>query len=186
MRKILALTLAVMLLLTLAACGSPDPTQPEKENPATPTDPTPTDPTPVQTPSASNPEDGFGFTLEGVTLYPGAALDVSQLPEPESVTQIPSCANQGTDNVYNFGTVEVTAFQTDAGEIIYSIYILDANTPTDLGLYLGDGQETVEGLYGTDYTTLDGQLVYAVGNSSLVILLDNDQVLSIDHRWEFD
>ena len=109
-----------------------------------------------------------------------------RLPEPESVTQIPSCANQGTDNVYNFGTVEVTAFQTDAGEIIYSIYILDANTPTDLGLYLGDGQETVEELYGTDYTTLDGQLVYAVGNSSLVILLDNDQVLSIDHRWEFD
>lgn len=169
MKRGFLLLLALLAMLSLCACTGPAPTEP------------PTEPAP-----AFAVEEGFGFTLSGVTVYPGGVLALDQLPQPDGVTQIPSCANQGTDSVYNFGTVEITAFYDGTNEIVYSIYILDANTPTDLGLYLGDGLETVESLYGKDYTLSDGLLTFRKGNSSLALLLENEQIISIDHRWDFE
>ena len=171
MKKILALLLAAMMLLTLAACGgNGDPTDPAGNN-----DPNPTDP-PVA-------DGAFSFTFSGVELTPGTVFNASALPEANSVTQVPSCANQGTDNVYNYGTLEITAYNDGTNEVIYSIYILDANTPTTEGLYIGDGLAQIEDLYGTGYTREGNQITFQKGKTQLVMILENDQILSIDFRW---
>ena len=126
----------------------------------------------------------FSFTFEGVELVPGQSFDASALPAPLSVYQVPSCAIEGTDNVYNYGTIEVTAFNDGTGEVIYSVYIVDANTPTDEGLYIGDTVDYVMSVYGEDCVRENGQITYQKGDTLLILILDGDYVQSIDFRWD--
>ncbi len=178
MKKILALTLALMLLVGLTACGGTEPenTQPTpptgNENPAT---------DPVKTPEVQTAE-GFSFPFQGMDLIPGAAFDKSAMPEALSQFEVPSCAIEGTDTVYNYDIIEVTVFDDGTTPLIYSIFVMDANTPTAEGLYMGDAVATVESIYGTDYTENGTEMVYEKGNTELHLLTDNGFVTSIEYR----
>lgn len=177
MKKIVALLLSAILLLSLAACQGETPeTTPNLTSPST-TAPGETDP-------VVNTDEAFRFTLSGVELVPCADFDPTVLPEADSVYEVPSCAIEGTDNVYNYGTVEITAYDDGTGEVIYSIYILDANTSTDEGLYLGDDLAMVESIYGTDYTRDGSQITYRKGSTLLVLLMEDEFVSSIELRMD--
>jgi len=184
MKKIIALLLACVMLLCLTACGEDqtDNTQP----PVTGGDNTTTAPdsgAETTAPSGGEePQEPFCFTFSGVELVPGADFDPSVLPEASYMYEVPSCAIEGTDNVYNYDTFEVTAFADSAGEVIYSIYLIDANTPTGEGLYLGDDVSTVESIYGTEYTVNGTEWTYTRGDTMLVIIINNDFVASIEYR----
>ena len=182
MKKILALTLALMLLIGLTACGN---TAPEvttgNDTPA----PTSGSETPANTPEETTPpatEEGYSFLLKEIELLPGAVFDESKMPENNGKFEVPSCAIEGTDILYNYGVVEVTVFDGGDEPVIYSIYLLDANTPTDEGLYLGDDVATVESIYGTDYTQEGTAMIYEKGNTQLRILIDNGAVFNIEYR----
>ena len=163
MKRFLAILMAISMLAVFAGC---DPIHGDS------------------TGGSNNPgaTEGFSYTLAGVKLTPGAAFPKDQLPEPASVYTVPSCAIEGMDNVYNYTTVEVTAFQDSNGEVIYSIFILDANTPTPEGLFIGDALSQAEALYGTDYQRQDNQITYTKGNTLLVMLLQNDFINTIEYR----
>lgn len=200
MKRILAILLAVALLTALVGCGEaeqPKDTQvqttaapvvettnaPAEETTAAPEEETTAAAEETTAPAQTADGDVFSFTYQGVTLVPGNAFDSAALPEAESVFEVPSCAIEGTDNVYSYGEIEVTAFNDGSGEVIYSVYIVDANTPTAEGLYIGDTMDHVIAAYGEDYTQENGQVTYQKGNTQLVIILDGDYVGSIDFRW---
>lgn len=164
MKKVLAVIIALSMLATFTACG-------ETKN---------TDNGGDSAPNAVT--EGFAFTYSGVKLCVGGDFVPSNLPEANSVYEVPSCAIEGTDNVYNYGTFELTAFNDGTKEIIYSIYILDANTPTDEGLYLGDNLARIETIYGTDYQRNGNEIVFEKGNSRLIFILQNEMVISIELR----
>ena len=65
----------------------------------------------------------------------------------------------------------------------YSVYIIDANTPTTEGLYIGDTLDMVVSAYGEDYTREGNQVTYQKGDTLLIVILDGDYVRSIDFRW---
>lgn len=169
MRRLLAVITALFLLAFCAACGAENDADKCGDNSGTVTPP-------------NNVEAGYAFTYEGVNLYVGDIFSAASLPEPKSVYQVPSCAIEGTDNVYNYGTFELTAFNDGTEEVIYSVYITDANTPTNEGLYLGDNLTLMESIYGTEYERTDNQVVYAKGDSRLIFILQNDIVVSIEFR----
>ena len=173
MKKWIAMLLALTLAAGMAACGGAP-----AETPKT------TDPAQSQEEVTQSAGDGkvYSFTLADFQLIPGADFDPADLPEADSVFEVPSCAIEGTDNLYDYGTVEVTAFNDGDGEIIYSVYIKDANTPTDEGLYIGDTLEQVSAIYGTDRTENGNELVYTAGKTLLVIIVENDTVTSIEFR----
>lgn len=191
MKKIIAILLSILMLFALTACGKPA-EQPVNTttNPvvdATTADTTPTDTAPEEVTEAQNAdsqEPGFVFTFEGVDLTPGEAFDAAALPEALSVFQVPSCAIEGTDNVYSYGAIEVTAFDDGTGEVIYSVYIADANTPTNEGLYIGDTVDHVVAAYGEDYVRDGNQITYQKGNTLLILVLNGEYVQSIDFRWD--
>lgn len=182
MKKLIAILLSLVLLLGLAACGA------QQEAPATePTEPTNADveQDQAQAPEEEKkPEDAFHFIWldEGVKLIPGEVFDPSVLPEANHTFQVPSCAIEGTDDVYSYDAFELTAYNDGTGPVIYSIYLIDPNAPTPEGLYLGDDLETVESIYGTDYEDLDGELVYTKANTELRLLVEDGQVASIEYR----
>ena len=124
----------------------------------------------------------FAYTYQGVELIPGEAFDASRLPEALALTTIPSCAFSGTDNVYTYDIVEVVAYDEGQGEHLYSIYLLDPNTPTDEGLLLGDSVEKMVSIYGEEYTKSGSEYAYYRGDTILVILAKNGIVNSIEIR----
>lgn len=128
-------------------------------------------------------EDGsFSYTYHGVDLVPNAAFDASKLPAPVAKSTIPSCAFTGTDNVYTYDTIEVVAYDEGNGEHLYSIYLLDPNTPTDEGLALGDSVEKMVQIYGENYTKTGSEYAYYRGETILVILTTGDTINSIEIR----
>ena len=178
MKKLIAFLLAMLMVASLAACGgntdsTDSTTQPQQTNPTQP----------QQTePSAPETEDVFSFTYEGVELIPGNAFDPAVLPEAGSVFQVPSCAIEGTDNVYSYPPFELTAYNDGTGEVIYSIYLVDANTSTMEGLYVGDDLARVTELYGTDYAQNDTELTFTKGATTLNLIMDGETVISIEYR----
>lgn len=182
MKKIVILLLAVLLLANLAACGTESTTGTTEgtQNSTSSTNPTSsaTDPTGGNT----EPEEYFCFTYQGVELIPGALFNASVLPEPESVYEVPSCAIEGMDVVYNYGAFEITVFDDGTNAVIYSIYMLDANTPTNEGLYLGDGSDVVQTIYGGEYTEDGTEWSYRKGDTLLCMIFNNDCVVSIEFR----
>jgi len=193
MKKIFAMILALAMALSLAACGgktAPEttaaPQAVETEAPAQQTEA----PAETQAPEAEETEapvaasdDPYCITLEGVILVPGEAYDPDALPAPDSVYQVPSCAIEGTDNVYSFPTFEVTAFDDGSGEVIYSVVIIDPNVATDEGLLLGDKVERVIELYGENYEESGTAMVYTGGDTMLRIIVQNGYVADIEYRW---
>lgn len=184
MKKALVFLLTALLALNLMACGQDQPaaTDPVATDPVV-TDPVATDPV-VTDPVATDPVDEgvYSFVYEGVEITPAALFDASALPEADFTYEVPSCALEGTDNVYSYGVIEVTAYSDGENEYVYSIYLADPNQSTPEGLYLGDSTERVTELYGENYEENGTERVYTKGNTLLCIILNDGYVFSIEYR----
>lgn len=185
MKKIIAISLAAMMLLCFAACGQEQPNDiPQITMGAQQNEPTNATKNQETQDTAQAQESGkpYAFTFSGVELIPGAAFDASTLPDASSTYQVPSCALEGTDNVYNYDTFEVTAFNDGKKEFIYSIYFLDPNLTTPEGLALGDTLDKAVSVYGEGYTQEGTAYTYQAAGTMLIIILQNDTIASIEYR----
>ncbi len=168
MKRWMAFLAALLLILSLAACQQPETAdQPEDTQ------------TQLQN---TEPTEPFAFQTGGMSLIPGETFDAAKLPEAASVYQVPSCAVEGTDNVYNYEDFEVTAFQDGSGEYIYSIYFITPNITTPEGLALGDDAQKATKCYGADYQVDGSAWVYTRQETVLSVIIQNDSVIGIEYR----
>lgn len=184
MKRLIALLLAAMTLLCLAACnqeGSGDVPQ-ITMGAQQPNTPDVKDDETQEATQAQEKGEAFAFTFNNVLLVPGAAFDASKLPEATSTYTVPSCALEGTDNVYNYEAFEVTAFDEGKGEFIYSIYLIDPNLTTPEGLALGDSLDKAVNLYGSAYTQEDSAYIYESAGTQLILILQDNSIISIEYR----
>lgn len=195
MKKLMTILLCMLMVLSLAACGSEEPveeqliTRPAEETmPAAPEETAAPAETAAATeaavaaPAAAAPQGSYTFLADGVELIPGAVFDPAILPEADSVYEVPSCAIEGTDNLYNYGTFELTAFDDGTNELIYSILLIDPNITTPEGLALGDPDTKVLELYGENYTTQGTSWVYTGDAGQLILIMQGQTVASIEYR----
>ena len=182
MKKLMAMLLALVLVLSLAACGAEE--NPNEDLVITRAPEADATEAPAEGgEEAPAVEEGmFTLTVDGVELIPGAAFDPSVLGEAASVYEVPSCAIEGTDNVYNYETFEITAYDDGSGEVIYSISFLDPNMTTTEGLALGDDEAKVAELYGENYEVDGTAYVYTKTGSQLFVIVENGSVVSIEYR----
>lgn len=198
MKRSIALSCCLMLLLCLTACGSDELseermiTRPaeeaaepvavaavaEEETTAA------TQAAETQAPQEAAPVavGNYSFEAQGVELIPGDPFDPGVLPKAESVYEVPSCAIEGTDNLYNYGTFELTAFDDGEKELIYSILLTDPNITTTEGLALGDDVQKMVSIYGEGYTQQGNAYVYTGDAELLYIIAQNEKVASIEYR----
>ena len=197
MKRIIALSCCLMLLTCLTACGSDEVsedrmiTRPAEEA-AEPVAvaaveeaviaETETSVKEVTQQAAAVAVGNYTFDASGVELIPGDPFDPDVLPKAESVYEVPSCAIEGTDNLYNYGTFELTAFDDGEKELIYSILLTDPNITTTEGLALGDDVQKMVELYGEGYTQQGNAYVYTGDAELLYIIAQNDKVASIEYR----
>ena len=194
MKKILTLLCCLVLAVGLTACGSDELseermiTRPQEEAvmvmaeaEAAPVE-TETAETVAATEAAPVKLGNYTFDFEGVELIPGDPFDPSVLREADSVYEVPSCAIEGTDNLYNYGSFELTAFDDGTSELIYSILLTDPNITTTEGLALGDTLQKMVEIYGDGYARQGSAYTYTGDAETLNIIVQNDRIASIEYR----
>ena len=128
---------------------------------------------------------GYVYTL----TYKDASIDVTPdqnmaevlaaLGDADSYFEAASCAFEGLDKTYMYGHVEVDTYPQGEEDFISSIYFLDDLAVTNEGVRVGSTKEEMEAAYGTDYSVVGTECIYAKGNSELRIIVEGDKVSSI-------
>lgn len=206
MKKLIALLLAMMLVLSMAACGVKEAAPGAEASAAVETEAGQTHPEEVQAenqpeldeeeqpdvPAKTEIPDKdyesvvtdavFTFRVNGAELIPSEVFDASVLGEAEGVHDTPSYVNGGNDTAYDYGSFRVVAYHDEDTEVIYSIRLTGADVTTSEGLGLSDGVVSVLELYGDEYENEGSAYVYTLGNTQLYITVNNGVVSGIEYR----
>lgn len=182
MKKLIAILLSAMLVLGLCACGGNAQEDEQVITRGTEAKTTPAAPTETEAAGEAAKAEFADFQFEGKELNVGEKFDPTVLPEANSVYQVPSCAIEGTDNVYSYDHFEITAYDDGTNELIYSIFFVTPDVKTPEGLALGDGMDQVLALYGEGYEQVGTAYNYYCGDAMLSVLVQNDVVFSIEYR----
>ena len=166
MKKILCALLAVLMLLTLCACGG------DKE---TTTDNTDNQPAVTET--------GYVFEDNGVKIEIGAPVTaVDALGTPADTFEEASCAFEGKDVTNFYSNYEILlAYPNEGDSYVYSIIITSDAVSTPEGLEVGMTADDVVSIYGECEAT-GGLYTYAKGNMTLRILTVDGVVDSIEYK----
>ena len=171
MKKIIALALALMLVLTMAACGG-------ESTPATTEPKAPAVLGPTQ-PDANS----WKYTVRGVDIlmHAEAAPVLEALGEPVSFTEEASCAFTGLDKTYNYGGFFLQTYPLGDVDYIYSAWLMDDSSETPEGIYIGASQAEVEAAYGTEGFNGSNAYIMKGTTSTLTIILTDGVVSSIQY-----
>ena len=157
MKRISLILLAAIMLFSLVGCGSTD-TDPQEEN--------------------------FTFTYNGtkITLGAEAAPIIDALGEPRSYTEEPSCAFDGLDKTYYYGSFYLSTYPMDSKDYVYSIWFADDSVATEDGIRIGSTQAQVEAIFGTNCFNGTNSYMQSKGESKVVYLLEDGLIKSIQYE----
>ena len=183
MKKAISLILIFTLLLCLCACGGNDAGDEVVILPAT-NDAAGNAPAEAE-PDAPNAEqeDGYVFTANGVeiTMNAPAADIIAALGEPKSYTEQTSCAFDGLDKTYFFGSFYMETYPGTDGDYVHCVWLVDDSVSTAEGIYIGASQQEVEDTYGAEYFDGSNAFVMEKGDCILTIIMDSGVVSSIQY-----
>lgn len=180
MKKLIGILLAAGMLLTMAGCGNDEKV---------------IDGDVSNAPGGSKQEaggaagstqtagQGYVFRYNGVTVsVDGDMAPVLEgLGEPTGYFEAASCAFEGLDKTYTYGSFEIVTYPQGEKDCVSTIILKDDTVSTAENISIGSSLENVTNAYGTDYTKQGNMLVYRKGGMRLCILVENDTVTSIQY-----
>ena len=110
------------------------------------------------------------------------AAVIDALGEPASYYEVPSCAFEGLEKIYDYTSFEITTYETDDVDYIANIYLKDdlVETPEGLSLFMTSADLT--NTYGDDYQAAEGQYIYTKDDTKLIVIVNSDlEILSIQY-----
>ncbi len=127
---------------------------------------------------------GYAFIYNGVVVEMDvdAAPVIEQLGEADSYFEAPSCAFEGIDKIYTYGSFELDTYPTDEKDYISSIIFKDDTITTPEGIGIGDSAAKMEETYGTGQTDENGMAVYEKDGMKLCFILEGETIASIEYR----
>ena len=168
MKKILCLLAALCLLMSLAACNSGTPAQT-------------TAPAATNAPAAQ--AEGYNFTVNGtkISMHAAAAPIVAALGEAKNYTEQTSCAFEGIDKTYYYGSFYMTTYPMKDADYVFSLWFADDSVTTEEGIYVGATQAAVEAAYGASGYNGSNAYIMTKGQTKLTIILEAGVVTSIQY-----
>ena len=126
---------------------------------------------------------GYVMSVSGTEVAVNALMApiVEALGEPDKYFESESCAFQGLDKVYTYGSVVITTYPENNVDYVYSIELKDDTVSTKEGLYIGATKDEVVNKYGTATKETDVALVYEKDGCQLAFILDGDSVKNITY-----
>ena len=162
MKKLIAIMLAACLMLCMAACTPPV----------------------TETPSSDIPQqDSFDFTYNGVKIAlnaPAQAI-IDALGEPKSYSESASCAFEGLDKTYGYGSFYIQTYPIGDKDYVYSFWFVDDMVETDEGICIGSKLADVQTAFGTEGYNGSNAYQLTKGSGTLTIILEKDAVSSIQY-----
>lgn len=153
MKDLIGLILAVLILF--GGCGKDASNAQEKE-----------------------PECAFTYHETKVEMHAEAAPILEALGQPVSYTEETSCAFEGLDKTYFYGSFYLATYPDGDADKVHSLWFADDTVATDEGIRIGDSTEAVRKAYGSE--AFDGSnYVVTGGNSKMMIGITNGNVSSI-------
>ncbi len=168
MKKILIFAIIACMLLSFAACtpaGGDETTGP-----------------------AYTAEENFTFTYKGteITLHAPAAAIVAALGEPVKYTESTSCAFEGLDKSYYYGSFYLETYPKGDQDFVYGWWFADDGVSTPEGVYIGAAQADVEKAYGTDCYNGTNAYVVKKPAGTLTVIIKDGVVSSIQYAINLD
>lgn len=179
MKKLLTIALAICMLLSLAACGTSN----------APAGTVGGNNSADETTAPSTPaEDSFAFTYKDttITFHAPAAPIVAALGEPMKYTESTSCAFEGLDKSYYYGSFYLETYPKGEDDFVYGWWFADDSVATEEGIYIGAAQAEVEKAYGTDCYNGSNAFVISKADGTLTIILEEGLVSSIQYAIKVD
>lgn len=126
---------------------------------------------------------GFVMNVKGTDVAVNALMApiVEALGEPDKYFESESCAFQGLDKVYTYGSVVITTYPENGVDYVYTIELKDDTVTTKEGLYIGAAKSEVTKAYGDATKSTDAALVYEKGSCQLAFILDGETVKNITY-----
>lgn len=136
---------------------------------------------------ASDPmprQEDFAFTYNGIRIALGSDAEpiLEALGEPRSYTEEASCAFDGLDKTYDYGSFYLSTYPLNGRDYVYTIWFADDTAATDKGIHIGTHQSQVEEAYGKGSFNGTNSYVLTRGQSRLIVLVEDGFVSGI--RYE--
>lgn len=136
------------------------------------------------TKAAADEYKGYAFIYQGVAIEidADAAPIVEQLGDPDAYFEAPSCAFEGIDKIYTYGSMELDTYPMEQKDYVSTIVFKDDIITTTEGIGIGDTVEKMETVYGAGWTDVDGMAVYEKDGMKLCFILEGDKIISVEYR----
>ena len=159
---VVVVVLAVVLIMGNSGGEVPNPTEPAKDN--------------------------FVFTYNGTAIMMDVeATDiVAALGTPKSYTEETSCAFEGLDKTYFYGSFYLSTYPMGDKDYVYSVWFADDSVSTAEGIRVGSTKAQVESAYGTAGFNGSNAFVMTKGDSTLTIILKDGEVSDVIYEITLD
>lgn len=128
--------------------------------------------------------DAFKMIYRGVDVAPGREFSKDSISEEAAFAELASCAFEGTDKVYTYENVEITASELKGKETVYSVYFLNETVETPEGIKITDEKAKILEKYGENYNELGNQISFTKGDVVLSFIVENDIITSIEYVYD--
>lgn len=119
----------------------------------------------------------IAVTVRGVAIVPGENMEnyIGALGEPDELTGVPSCIEEGDDKTYTYGGVLIYTYRANGTDQINLIEITGTES-LGKGIHIGDTEETVIAAYGDAYTVDEDELLYEMNNKVIGLRMTDGKV----------
>ena len=187
MRK---LVLVVMFALVLTGCGKERTDGTGNNNQSTPVEnqnnqqnqASENNNDKAETNKATEPK-GYVFEYNGVKIGMDmeAAPIIAALGEADSYFEAPSCAFEGLDKTYGYGSFEIDTYEQNGKDYISTVFFCDDLIETPEGVCLFETKADMIKAYGEGYKEEFGMLVYEKDGMKLKFILEGDEITSVEY-----
>ena len=116
-----------------------------------------------------------------IAMKEDAAPILKALGEAKSYTEAASCAFEGLDKTYYYGSFYLYTYPDGETDRVNMVVLCDDTLSTPEGVAIGDSKEKVESTYGADGYNGINAYEYTKGDCKLTIIMENDLVSSIQY-----